>query len=276
MTSLLGLAPRNSLVSVTECDNLGQGQPFKASVLIIMLCLEGEAVVKINMTAHRLTHGCQLVVLPHAVVEVCSVGEGFRALCIHCAESLFGDLCSTLDPSFLNYMREHPSASLPVDEVNLVKQLGQLIRRACDDPGNCFRRQMAANYMQNLLFHFYNKTRSYFADVRKPLGRKEELFADFLQLVHRHCFKQRDVTYYAGEMNITPRYLSTIVIAATGETAKQIIDRHAIVEIKLMLTNTRLSAQQISQLMNFASPSFFGRFFKKHTGLSPQEFRKQK
>ena len=103
----------------------------------------------------------------------------------------------------------------------------------------------------------------------------EELFKRFIQLVHKHCTTQREVSFYANKLFITPRYLSTVIQNVTNTTAKSIIDKHVILEIKVLLKSTNLSVQEISNQLCFPDQSFFGRYFKKHTGLSPLQYRNQ-
>ena len=111
--------------------------------------------------------------------------------------------------------------------------------------------------------------------MKRPEGisRQEELFKRFIQLVHKHCTTQREVSFYANKLFITPRYLSTVIQNVTNTTAKSIIDKHVILEIKVLLKSTNLSVQEISNQLCFPDQSFFGRYFKKHTGLSPLQYR---
>ena len=113
--------------------------------------------------------------------------------------------------------------------------------------------------------------------MKRPEGisRQEELFKRFIQLVHKHCTTQREVSFYANKLFITPRYLSTVIQNVTNTTAKSIIDKHVILEIKVLLKSTNLSVQEISNQLCFPDQSFFGRYFKKHTGLSPLQYRNQ-
>ena len=149
-----------------------------------------------------------------------------------------------------------------------------LIEDLYQDTNNCFRGQILRNNLQSFLLHIYDKTHRLFLD-RHPEGisRQEELFKLFIQAIHEHCTRQREVSFYADKLCISSRYLSTVVQNVTGTTAKSIIDRHVILEIKAMLKSTTLSIQEISNHLHFPDSSFFGRYFKKHTGMSPLKYR---
>lgn len=94
------------------------------------------------------------------------------------------------------------------------------------------------------------------AKKTEGINRQEEIFKRFIQLIHKHCTTQREVSFYAAELFITPRYLSTIVQNVSGNTAKSIIDRHVILEIKALLQYTSLSIQEISNRLSFPDQSF--------------------
>lgn len=94
------------------------------------------------------------------------------------------------------------------------------------------------------------------AKKTEGINRQEEIFKRFIQLIHKHCTTQREVSFYAAELFITPRYLSTIVQNVSGNTAKSIIDRHVILEIKALLQSTSLSIQEISNRLSFPDQSF--------------------
>ena len=143
-----------------------------------------------------------------------------------------------------------------------------------EDRDNSFRTQIFKNFIQNFILDFYDKTQHLFLQKKtEGINRQEEIFKRFIQLIHKHCTTQREVSFYAAELFITPRYLSTIVQNVSGNTAKSIIDRHVILEIKALLQSTSLSIQEISNRLSFPDQSFFGRYFKKHTGKSPLQYR---
>ena len=84
---------------------------------------------------------------------------------------------------------------------------------------------------------------------------------------------ERDVSYYAERLNVSPKYLSATIKRVTGHSVTSYIDRHTIPILKDYLNDERLSLTQIAELMNFTSLSYFSRYGAKHLGLSPSDYR---
>ena len=130
-----------------------------------------------------------------------------------------------------------------------------------------------------MLLEFYDKMQRLNAQKRRvpeATTRQTDLFHRFVALVHEHCAREREVTFYADRLCISTRYLSTIVRNISHGSAKEFIDRAVVLEIKVMLQSTDLSVQEIAYRLRFPDQSYLGRFFKKHTGESPTEYRNSK
>ena len=84
---------------------------------------------------------------------------------------------------------------------------------------------------------------------------------------------ERDVSYYAERLNVSPKYLSATIKRVTGHSVTSYIDRHTVPILKGYLDDNRLSLTQIADRMNFASLSYFSRYCTKHLGKSPSEYR---
>jgi AraC-like DNA-binding protein len=107
-------------------------------------------------------------------------------------------------------------------------------------------------------------------DSMSKQGRMSE---QFLALVQENFREHRFLDFYAKRLEITAKHLSRTVKNQTGYTAVEWIERYVILEAKVMLKSSNLNIQQISDELNFPSQSFFGKYFKKLTGLSPKEYR---
>ena len=85
--------------------------------------------------------------------------------------------------------------------------------------------------------------------------------------------RHRDLSYYANKLCKSAKYLSRVIMEATGRSATDWIERCVIMDAKAQLSSTQKRISEISDDLNFASPSFFGKYFKRLTGLSPRAFR---
>lgn len=108
---------------------------------------------------------------------------------------------------------------------------------------------------------------------KKKLPHKEDIFKQFLKLVETHHYKERDISFYAEKLCLTPKYLSSIIRDVSGELAGNWIDNYVIIEAKALLISSNLTIQEICYKLNFSTPSSFTRFFKRITGMSPRKFR---
>ncbi|EDM34413.1 transcriptional regulator, AraC family protein [Pedobacter sp. BAL39] len=107
------------------------------------------------------------------------------------------------------------------------------------------------------------------------LPKKKNLVSSFRLLVAQHYLIKRQVMDYAELLYVTPHYINDSVREETGKPASEFIRDYILSEAKSLLIQTSLTVAQVSAELNFSEQSYFGRFFKKHTGLSPAAFRKQ-
>lgn len=104
-------------------------------------------------------------------------------------------------------------------------------------------------------------------------NRSTTIVHDFINAVNADDGSHRSVAYFANQLCYSAKYLSYSVKQVTGRTPSQIINAHAVSRIKYNLKNTNMSMKRMADYFNFPNPSFFGKFFKAHTGMSPMQFR---
>ena len=107
----------------------------------------------------------------------------------------------------------------------------------------------------------------------KTSSRKEELFMRFLAAVQQYYTKERNVTFYADKLCISPKYLSSVVHEVSGKYATQWITDYVILECKAMLKTEGDSVKNVCNRLNFPNQSFFAKYFKQHTGMTPREYK---
>ena len=104
---------------------------------------------------------------------------------------------------------------------------------------------------------------------------KQSLEKHFRDLRKRKVTRQYKVKDFAGQQFITPGYLNTVVKSHTGKSANTLISEKCTAEAMTLLTRSDMSVQEVSSLLGYGDASHFSKFFKKHTGLSPIEYRKR-
>ena len=136
-----------------------------------------------------------------------------------------------------------------------------------------YNRQTVSSLVAALMYHYDGLYRRYSDMLQASQSREQTIFDRFIQLVNQHCAAQHQISYYADRLCLTERYLSTVIRQTSGVTAKEWIDRALIVRIKVELMHTDKPVARIADDLNFPNPSFFSKYFKRLTGLTPGIFR---
>jgi len=127
------------------------------------------------------------------------------------------------------------------------------------------------------LMHHYDRLFRQQTDLQAiSRSREQTIFDRFIQLAGQHCTEHHQIGYYAERLCLTERYLSTVIRQASGTTAKDWIDHALITRIKIELRHTDKPAAQIAEEMNFANPSFFSKYFRRLTGMTPLAYKNLK
>jgi AraC-like DNA-binding protein len=271
---IIQLEPKEIFVTGTEVNSTADRQYIRLQFMTILVCHSGTATVEIDMEETPLEEHDLMVLLPDRVVHVLGRSADYSHTYLSFNKEIIEELCNRIDPNFFRYLKENPIFRLNDDQEQKMNMLMEYILHIYNERENIFRDQIGRNCIQSFLLNLYDKThRAPDFSNATGLTRPEEIFHRFIKLVRQHCVTQREVNFYASELFITARYLSTVAHEISHQTAKQIIDKHVIIEIKILLKTTSLTLQEIAHQMNFPDQSFFGRYFKKHTGLSPLQYR---
>ena len=112
-------------------------------------------------------------------------------------------------------------------------------------------------------------------NLRNTVTQSDYTFHEFTRLLQQYPH-EREVQWYAKKLEITPKYLSEVCKDVSGKSAGEWIADITVAEIKHYLHNTTMPIRDIAQAMEFPNASFFCQYTKKHTGMTPNQFRKQK
>lgn len=257
----------------TRLDSLNDNEPFKVDVTMSIIYECGTAVLKINMREYRLKAPCVLIVLAGQIYQPIYNSEDLKTKVIVISRS-FSD---TLFPSFGEtqqlYMSVLKQPVIVTDNDQMVfTRYYELMSDLVKSPESDFKLE-AARHLTLAMFYGYTHIKHKLSEDDTRKNRKNELHSDFLNLLHKNYKREREMTFYAEKLFVTPKYLSQVIKDVTGHSAMKYIEDYVISESKALLSSTNMTIQQISDDMNFPSQSVFGKYFKRITGMSPKEYR---
>lgn len=160
------------------------------------------------------------------------------------------------------------------EEDEIVKYMSLLDSTLSDD-NNLFKLYEQKLLLLALTYRIcsaYN--RKLVGDGQEAGGRKKEIFVRLLQLIEKYYMRERGVEFYADKLCLSPKYLSAVSKSICGYTVQELVFKAIIRKSISLLKNTQLDIQEISNAFGFPNASYFGTFFKKQMGMSPQQYRK--
>lgn len=262
-------------VRPTKLDDIA---PIRIDGLVIILCTRGEGEITIDLSTYELKRNTLFIIQPNNYVRSVFTSSDFEAISVICSthtvEAILPKLTDML-PMLMQH-RMMPATDLTEDEAEGIMAFYKFIKLKLNGPASTFLHHKVLCMLQAALFEMMD-IRLAREDASQIIRtRKEEIMARFILSVTDNFRQERQVAFYAKQLCITPKHLSTVVKETSGRTAGEWIDSYVMMEAKMLLHTTDLTIQEISSRLNFTNQSFFGKYFKHHAGISPTQFREKK
>lgn len=243
----------------------------------IMICRSGSARLTVDVRSFTLTEGSEMVILPGKILTVDNVSDNFGVEYLLFSREMFEEASYRMDLAFFKFLAENPFWQHNATSLERFDRWMLSVSRICDDREHMFRDTIIRNLLQNIFLTIYDSLRRHdVALADEHTGRQGELYQKYVTLVRDNFREQHNVAFYASQMFITTRYLSTIVRSVSGDSPKDVIDRMIVLEMKVLLRSTNMSVQEIASRLHFPDQSYMGRYFRKHTGQAPTEYRNRR
>ncbi|TFD93761.1 AraC family transcriptional regulator [Dysgonomonas capnocytophagoides] len=247
--------------------------PIKLDIGIAIVCEAGCLNINIGYSNYKVGKNDFINILADRVFQVIEVSEDFEAK-ILCLKPSYLEIDNTLHSfNIRNILYEFPHHTLTDSKMKLFYSLFDYCQDIIRDTENIFRKQLIRSVLNTMFLEVCNMLMQKSHSENKTDDIRNEMFTKFMKHVELNFKKDRSIRFYAEKAHLTPKYFSSIIFRLTGKHAKVWIDEYVILEIKALLKSTNLTIQQISYDLNFATPSHFSRYFKHHTGISPNEYR---
>lgn len=266
------------LVADLNSQDVFLNDPVRVNALQVLLVLEGSIDLSIDYVLFQASTNTVVTIMPTHITKVMKYSPNFKGRLMAVSRAfLEQSMMPNHSSLMIQYMkiRKNPTILLQESEIKTLDECMLRLRQTILQTSHHLQRLL----IQNTLMGFFIEMGNIFSERKEyntppSLTRKEELFESFLRILYMYCKEQHVVSFYAEQLYITPQYLSLILKELTGRSANKWIDEALMQEAKILLKAPQATVQQVADALHFSDQSTFGKFFKKHAGMSPMEYRK--
>lgn len=224
----------------------------------LVLGMDGQADICLNLQDYHLEKGCLLLLPSDTILEIKNVSDDARVVALGFREGI-----NLTDEIVLNASPAEFSRILRM--IYLTWDILQL---------KPYRRKTIQNLLQSIVSDVqYIKEIAEESEKHDQSTRTQDVFMKFKRLVHKYCFSERSIPFYASQLHVTPHHLSAIIRKASGHSVMYWINRATIQEAKLLLKTNDALGYEIADQLHFPSASAFSKFFKRETGMTPKMYQ---
>ena len=248
------------------------GQPYRLQEGRIAIITNGRARVLINLIEYIFRPNYISLIAPGSIIQIIETSQDFDAHMMAIEHNFLP--VSGKEEFFAHFLQRKKNLLLPLTTTEQV-QIENFITVMWDvlqEP--VFRKEVIQHLLAVLLYNIEYIAKNKGQSESSPLTHQNDIFQRFISLVNTYSKTERNVSFYADKLCLTPRYLNTVIRQASQQTVMDWINQSIILEAKVLLKHSNRLVYQISDELNFPNPSFFSKFFKRMTGMTPQEYQK--
>lgn len=248
------------------------GQPYRLQEGHIAIITNGRARVLINLIEYIFRPNYISLIAPGSIIQIIETSQDFDAHMMAIEHNFLP--VSGKEEFFAHFLQRKKNLLLPLTTTEQV-QIENFITVMWDvlqEP--VFRKEVIQHLLAGLLYNIEYIAKNKGQSESSPLTHQNDIFQRFISLVNTYSKTERNVSFYADKLCLTPRYLNTVIRQASQQTVMDWINQSIILEAKVLLKHSNRLVYQISDELNFPNPSFFSKFFKRMTGMTPQEYQK--
>lgn len=264
----LALVPINH-TSIAE----GHHEPRKMKHAVIAVYTSGHCRMRINLNDYDIESPMLLTLMPGQIIEQMECSPNLQGYAIALSKRFIDMLNLPGWQQRYMAMYNNPLNVITSDLMQPIRIFYAILYRAAENEENPFRLQVIENLIR---VFYYGGLGSFRTPEQSEAPYKNSVVEHFMELVQEHYREERLIGFYADKLCITPKYLSKLVKEHTGRSAGDWIENHVILEARAMLQSSDMTIQQIAATLNFPNQSFFGKYFKRVTGMSPKQYRNAK
>lgn len=244
---------------------------FRPDCTIALICEPTRLCGSIGITSFDLSSPSLIILMPNQMVKFDQFNNDCTLFFIFMSKTFTDNL--SIENRFSIFQNVHYQPCIEISQAEFLALLDyyRMLKKTIlhKDP------EMSLKIAKHLTSAFYYGIGYEMHMQSKNIihNKKEIVLEKFIDLVQKNYNQHRHLNFYAEKLGMSSKYLSKMIKDNSGIAASDWIDNYIIAESKVLLKSTPMSIQQISDKMNFPSQTFFGKYFKRHTSMSPSQYR---
>ena len=248
--------------------------PHKHSFFQILYVSRGAGIHYVDFQEWEIEDGTIFFLSPGQVHDLRFTSKNPEGIMINFNEDFFNDFLSQKD--FINslpvFSKSGKYGFRKVDSCKseLESTIAKILKVIKHD--SLYKKQFIQTLVLEIVLMIAIKTKD--ENPENEIISNNYLLVKFEKLLEKYFMEAHHPKFYAAHLSVTPNYLNTLCKKLTGKTLGEIIRSRIVLEAKRLLVNSEYTISQIAYELYFEDNSYFTKFFKANTGLTPAEFRK--
>lgn len=240
---------------------------------IIMLCTQGSCNLTIHLRDYKIKKNSVAVIFPEIFCKMEKATDDCQFIYAGFSKELINHAdVFTHTIEYTPYIFEQPVIDLRPEVSEILQDYLKVLMKAQDVTRSMIDRVQASLSFTQIILGL-RKTIVPKAESNTRYSRNHEIVRELLRMAVQNYRNKRNVSFYADKLHLSPQHLSTTVKKVTGKTLTEIISTLVIHDAQAKLRSSELTIQEIAYSLNFPDISFFGKYFKRYTGMSPKQYR---
>lgn len=268
----------NEIVVVDSIQQFTEINAAHIAMNVIMICTNGKIQARMNDLQMSLSKNQVAIVPQNVLVTDIMISPDFDMKAMFLTTSILQSLLreKMIIWNDMMYVHHNHVITLDDEDVDNYSQFYDMLRSAVER-GNKkpFRKEVVQSLLKVALLALCGEMKLMLPEnnLSEDIKLSNSHFQRFLEVLHNSEVKYHTVEYYASELCISPKHLTSICKRISGKTANEWIREQVIEDIRYYLKKTDLSIKQVGNRVGFSNTSFFGKYVKQHLGMTPMEYR---
>ena len=258
-------------------------EDIKNPSFVVTFITNGSVKIKIKENEESFEKGDFITIMKNSVFSVTQLSYDYQYFSLELDDTLIKELKDYLGISlnlFHLEKEEYVSFKLDNNTLEYLQGIFMTIIKWIKRTGHIYHKEIIKHLVSIFIINIISMTgkdkEDKVEDQKKLLSRQNVIFERFIRLLDDYCDRHREVQFYASQLGVTPKYLSAVTTSYYGKCASDTISDYVVGRIKKLMNEQVYTIRQICDMMNFNSQSFFGRYFKRLTGISPKAYMTRK